>query len=107
MSSNLRRTLIGTGAAGLAAALFGGAPRHAQADAGPGSGHDPAGPLDSATISFGSWMTAPALDRFPNLDPRAANHHHLCPDEVTIRSGGCVNFVIAGFHHLLVYDDGT
>ena len=95
MSSNCRRTLIGTGLAGLAGSLFASG---ARADEG-------AGPLSSATISFGSW-TAP-VDRFPNLSPRPANHHHLCPDEVKIRSGGCVNFVISGFHLLLVYDDGT
>jgi plastocyanin len=97
-SGTLRRTLIGTGIAGLAAALFDNAPARAR---GGGS------PLSSATMSFGSWMTTPPLDRFPNLNPRQANHHHFCPDEVTIKSGGCVNFVIAGLHHVLVYDDGT
>jgi plastocyanin len=74
----------------------------------PGSGvtaHE--GPLSSATISFGSWMTAPSLDRFPSQSPRLANHHELIPNQVTIRAGGTVNFIIAGFHHVLVYDDGT
>jgi hypothetical protein len=98
MSSNSRRILIGGGIAGLAAALCG-APRQVQASDG--------GPLSSATISFGSWMTTPSLDRFPAASPRPANHHHFCPSEVTIRSGGCVNLVISGFHHVLVYDDGT
>lgn len=95
-NGSLRRTLIGTGVAGVAAALFGGAPARA---------HEGGGPLNSATLSFGAWMLP--LDRFPNLNPIPANHHHFCPDEVTIKSGGCVNFVISGFHHVLVYDDGT
>lgn len=97
----VRRVLIGTGFAGLAA-LFGGAPVRAQ-NGGGGANHG--GPLDSATLSFGAWMLP--LDRFPNLSPRPANHHHFCPDEVKIKAGGCVNFVISGFHHVLVYDDGT
>ena len=96
--SSDRRALIGTGLAGLAVALSGSTPARAAEGSGPHS---------SATVSFGSWMTTPSLDRFPNLSPRPANHHHFCPDEVTIKSGGCVNFVISGFHLVLVYDDGT
>lgn len=65
------------------------------------------GPLSSATVSFGSWMTATPLDRFPNLSPREANHHELAPQLARIRAGGTVNFIIAGFHQVLVYDDGT
>ena len=92
---NSRRSLIGGSLAGFtAAALLGGRPGRADG-----------GPLASATISFGSW--APPVDRFPNLNPRFNNHHHLCPEQVTIKSGGCVNFIIAGLHHVLVYDDGT
>jgi len=69
--------------------------------------HEPVtGPLASATVSFGHWLTAPPLDRFPNLSPRTANGHQLIPHEVTVKAGGTVNFVIAGFHHVLVYDDG-
>src|SRR5262245_47202803 len=65
------------------------------------------GILANATVSFGSWMTTPALDRFPNLSPRTANHHELIPQLALIKAGGTVNFIIAGFHHVLVYDDGT
>ena len=63
-----------------------------------------AGPLTNATVSFGAWMTP--LDRFPNASPRTANHHELLPNEVTIKAGGSVNFIIAGFHHVLVYNGG-
>ncbi len=65
------------------------------------------GPLASATVSFGQWATDPPLDRFPNASPGARNVHALIPNEVTIQAGGSVNYVIAGFHHVLVYDDGT
>jgi plastocyanin len=63
--------------------------------------------LDSATVSFGGWMTTPPLDRFPNENPRTANHHALTPKTVKIKAGGTVNFIIGGFHQVLVYDDGT
>jgi hypothetical protein len=65
------------------------------------------GPLASATVSFGLWQTDPPLDRFPNNSPRLRNEHQLIPNEVTIRSGGSVNFIISGFHEPIVYDDGT
>jgi len=71
--------------------------------AGRRSAHD--GPLANATVSFGAWMTP--LDRFPNNSPREANHHELLPTMAKIRAGGSVNFIIGGFHHILVYDDGT
>jgi plastocyanin len=61
----------------------------------------------SATVSFGGWMTMPALDRFPNNNPRTANHHALTPKMVRIKAGGTVNFIIGGFHEVLVYDNGT
>ena len=65
------------------------------------------GPLSNATVSFGSWMTSPPLDRFPNLSPITANHHELIPQVAKIKAGGTVNFIISGFHNVLVYDDGT
>jgi plastocyanin len=60
-------------------------------------------------VSFGQWSAGlePALDRFPNLGaPAKPNGHQLIPHEVTIRAGGTVNFIIAGFHLVLVYADG-
>lgn len=47
------------------------------------------------------------LDRHPDVSPRPANHHELCPSEVTVKSGACVSFVISGLHQVLIYDDGT
>lgn len=92
-----RRLLIGSSLAGVAGALLG---RRAEA-----SRDHHGGPLGAATISFGAWILP--LDRRLNESPITANHHGLCPDQVTIKSGGCVNFIIAGVHQILVYDDGT
>jgi plastocyanin len=62
----------------------------------------------TATVSFGQWQTGPLeLNRFPNLSPRERNNHQLIPNEVTIKAGGAVNFLIGGFHQPIVYDDGT
>ena len=70
---------------------------------GHGDRDDLKGPLASATVSFGEWDTATPVDRFPNNSPRTQNAHFLIPGEVTIKQGGSVNFVISGFHHVLVY----
>jgi len=74
--------------------------------------HPPvSGPLANATVSFGAWpvgtVDAP-MDRTtgPPLAPFAANHHALVPFDVTIKEGGTVNFVLAGFHHVVVYAPG-
>jgi len=65
------------------------------------------GPLASATVSFGQWDLDTPLDRFPNNSPRTRNNHHLTPNVTTIKAGGSVNFVIGGFHHVLIYGDGV
>ncbi|MCI0348614.1 MAG: hypothetical protein L0Z53_04240, partial [Acidobacteriales bacterium] len=54
------------------------------------------------------WAAGPPLDRFPDVSaPVVPNQHQLIPNEAMIRAGGAVNFVIAGFHHVIVYGDGT
>ena len=63
------------------------------------------GPLSNATVSFGEWMTP--VDRFPNASLPTANHHELIPRVATIKAGGTINFIIAGFHNINVYADGT
>ena len=71
------------------------------------------GPLATAIVSFGSWPTTPPLDRHPDkvsgppLPGFVPNTHTMIPYEVTIKAGGSVNFIIAGFHQLLVYGDGV
>ena len=71
--------------------------------------HEPiAGPLANATVSFGAWPTSPPLSRFPNVGaPQIPNVHQLIPNEVKIKAGGSVNFIVAGFHNINVYDNGT
>jgi hypothetical protein len=76
--------------------------------------HEPiSGPLASATVSFGAFAADPgaatAMDRFPNKvgGPGALpNVHALTPNVSEIKAGGTVNFVIGGFHHVIVYADG-
>jgi len=66
------------------------------------------GPQATATVSFGAW--AAETDRFPNLgaSPVVPNNvHALIPNEVQIKAGGTVNFIIAGFHQIAVYGNGT
>jgi hypothetical protein len=78
-------------------------------DHGHGGHEEMEGPLASADVSFGQWNLDPdtPLDRFPNNSPRTRNNHQLIPGVVEIKAGGSVNFIIAGFHHILIYDDGT
>jgi plastocyanin len=68
-------------------------------------GHDdgPVGPLASATVSFGAWPPGDRLN--PPAPPPAPppNVHALTPHEVVIKRGGTVNFIIAGFHNVVVY----
>ncbi|MCA1648915.1 MAG: hypothetical protein LC753_01135, partial [Acidobacteria bacterium] len=72
---------LGIGSAGIVAAATLG--RGAEASAEGQHGHDPNqvdGPLASATVSFGQWLTNPALDRFTNPgNTRTSNQHKLIP----------------------------
>lgn len=110
MSKTSRRNLLkATAAAGVSAALGLAIKPEIVVAQGQSHRHQPiAGPLATATVSFGQWPTDPPLDRFPNLGaPGIRNGHQLIPNEAKIKAGGTVNFIIAGFHHVLVYDDGT
>lgn len=97
----------GIGAAALALGATQGG--HASAAAEAQLSHNAiSGPLATATVSFGAW--ASNISRRPNLVATAGlanNVHALIPNQVTIKAGGTVNFMIAGFHVVAVYDDGT
>lgn len=64
-------------------------------------------PAGNATVSFGAWQSEPPLKRFPTVSPGDRNRHEVLPHRVTIKAGSAVNFVIGGFHQVLVYDAGT
>ena len=59
--------------------------------------------MSTATVTFGSWRTDLALDRYPNVSPAAANAHLVIPYQVTIKVRGAVTFAISGLHQILVY----
>jgi hypothetical protein len=64
------------------------------------------GALANATVSFGAWPQP--LDRL-NLPVGAPppNVHQLIPFLTTIKAGGTVNFIVAGFHNIAIYGPGT
>lgn len=71
------------------------------------SGHDDdgiSGLLSNATVSFGAWPLGDRLSPPPAGPP--PNVHQLIPNEVVIRKGGTVNFIVAGFHQVVVYGPG-
>jgi plastocyanin len=106
-----RREFVEKAGMGVTALVALAAPGRARASKGADAQHNHSpisGPLATATVSFGAW--ASGIDRFPNIGAVAGlpiNIHALIPNEVTIKAGGTVNFIIAGFHLVLVYGDGT
>ena len=125
MSKTTRRDLLKVAGAGTVAAGLG-AITKAETTKSKTAGHKDhhkalSGPLASATVSFGQWDTDPPFDRMaaevldppgpPNLPPTGGqndftrNVHALLPNEVTIKAGGSVNFIVAGFHQILIYEN--
>ena len=96
MTQTSRRSLIKVAAAGSVAAALQAQHHHQSIP----------GPLANATVTFGEWRTDPPLDRFEPFTPDT-NMHHILPNDITVKAGGAVNFIISGFHLILVYDDGT
>jgi plastocyanin len=100
---------VGIGSAGIVAAAALG--RGVGASATEQHRHDPTqidGPLANATVSFGQWLTDPAVDRFATGgNTRTQNQHKVIPYNATIKAGGSVSFIISGLHLILVYAPGT
>jgi hypothetical protein len=48
------------------------------------------------TVSFGA-----------GLNTLASANHHILPPMTRVRVGGVVNFVVAGFHQIFIYNPGT
>lgn len=105
----VERLGIGT-AVGLGTALAASGVAQGQDDE-HGHGHKAlTGPQASATVSFGAWPVGTVqvpLDRMAApAAPAAPNVHALLPQTVTIKEGGAVNFVLAGFHQIAIYAPG-
>lgn len=100
---------IGVGSAGLVAATtigIGGTVAAAGQHKHDSSQVD--GPLATATVSFGAWLTDPPVDRFATGgNTRTQNSHKVIPYDVKIKAGGSVNFLISGLHLLLIYAPET
>ena len=105
-----RREFVEKAGLGAAALVTLANPGTVRASSNPVAQHHGAisGPLATATVSFGAWRSG--INRRPNIGATAGlpnNVHALIPHEVMIKAGGTVNFIIAGFHVVAVYDDGT
>jgi hypothetical protein len=103
MSIKRRDFVTSVVATGLAAPAFAAQDEH--------HGRPLSGPLANATVSFGAWPAGDPhtpLNRFATPDaPAAPNAHVLLPYVSTVKVGGAVNFIIAGFHVVAVYGPGT
>lgn len=53
---------------------------------------------NSITVSFGAGLNT--------AQPGNAANHHVLPDVIKVKAGGVVNFAVAGFHHIFVYEPG-
>ena len=53
----------------------------------------------SVTVTFGGGMNTATPPGLP------ANHHVL-PNMIEVKAGGAVNFAVAGFHQIVVYQPG-
>jgi plastocyanin len=62
--------------------------------------------LICATVTL--CATAPTVGAGLNTaQPGNAANHHILPRVIRVKQGGVVNFVVAGFHWILVYKPGT
>jgi hypothetical protein len=53
----------------------------------------------SVTVSFGAGLNT--------AQPGNAANHHILPREIRVRKEGVVNFVVAGFHQIIVFKPGV
>ena len=70
---------------------------HEGHDGGLDEGHRDGLPV-SVTVSFGAGLNT--------AQPGNAANHHILPRWIPVRRGGVVNFVVAGFHQVTVYNPG-
>jgi hypothetical protein len=53
----------------------------------------------SVTVSFGAGLNT--------AQPGNSANHHVLPRFIRVRKNGVVNFVVAGFHQVMVYEPGV
>lgn len=53
----------------------------------------------SVTVSWGAGLNT--------AQPRNSANHHVVPREIRVRKDGVVNFVVAGFHQIIVFQPGV
>jgi plastocyanin len=53
----------------------------------------------SVTVSFGAGLNT--------AQPGNSANHHVLPNTIEVKAGGVVNFIVAGFHQIVVYNPGT
>jgi plastocyanin len=51
----------------------------------------------SVTVAFGAGL---------NTAPTSPANHHVLPKTIDVKTGGVVNFAVAGFHQIFVYKPG-
>src|SRR5262245_25644619 len=113
MGKTTRRNLLLIGAGGVTAAMSLATKSETEAQKpqdGPSHAHSDkpiSGPLAEATVSFGQWPADSTVDRMRVANPGNLNTHVLIPNEVKIQAGGAVDFVVAGSHQIVIYDNGT
>ena len=98
-------SVLGTGLV-VPAALALNKDEAAPARAGHDHDDDLDGPLANATVSFGAWPSLPYDRLAPPAPGPPPNVHRLIPNRVTIKKNGSINFIVAGFHNIVVYGPG-
>jgi plastocyanin len=53
----------------------------------------------SVTVSFGAGLNT--------AQPGNKVNHQILPSNIRVRKGGVVNFIVGGFHQIMVYKPGT
>ena len=118
MEKTTRRGLLKVAAASGVSAIWGAATRtearaqqssaadEAEIHAHAGTSVGMMGPISEATVSFGYYPADGTVDRMKVAAPGNRNGHVMIPNQVTIRAGGMVNFIVGGNHQIVVYDDG-
>ena len=61
--------------------------------------HDIDNDRASVTVSFGAGLNT--------AQPGNAANHHILPREIKVNKAGVVNFVVAGFHQIIVFAPGV